>query len=305
MKRIICLTASCAVVCTVHAIDDFNVQMSKNAQDDMSLRYDIYTTGERADLWESKSDWFQTPKVGVQFHATHQERYMGVTSSDLYRPVIDLSFQTAGKINVGLAYGHGFVTDEAVIFGGRRTFKLEGDMDSVGGYVGRQFDCGFKLGATWSHSTADLAFKGRDPFLDFETTGASGSIGYAHSFGEKRFGRNIFVDTSANFLYQSEEDAWYFLWMAKLGHSFCDAFSVYSIFNIYHEMDYKGRFGVPLAYAGYRPYGDETWGEVGGGFQARLCHGLSFTTEGTTPVMDSSFEACNAFQIRSGLNWSF
>ena len=305
MKRLVYLSAPIVIACTAHAIDDFNIQMSKNAQDDMSLRYDIYTTGERANLWQSQSDWFQTPKVGLQFHALHQERYMGVTSSDLYRPMVDVSFQTVAKINVGLAYGHGFMTDEAVIFGGARTIKLEGDMDSVGGYVGRQFDCGFKLGATWAYSTADLGLKGFDPSVDFNTVGASGSIGFARSFGEKKFGRNIFVDTSANFLYQSEEDAWYFLWMGKLGHNFCEAFSVYAIFNIYHEMDYKGRFGVPLAYAGYRPYGDETWGEVGGGFQARLCHGLSFTTEGTTPVMDSSFEACNAFQIRAGLNWSF
>jgi hypothetical protein len=223
--------------------------------------------------------------------------------------MVTVGFETFGGVNVGLAYSHAFLFEDRTFFIPSSPFPLqiaeiEGDRDSVGGYFSKQWNCGFKAGATWSYSTAELRHNDRE-FFELNAVGASGSLGFARSFGEKKFGRNAFVDTSANFLYQAEEDAWYFLWMAKLGHNICERFAVYGLFNLFYDMEYEGQFGVPRGFAGYRPYADDTWGETGGGFQARLCHGLSFTAEATIPVLDENFIAENAFQVRSALNWTF
>jgi hypothetical protein len=211
-----------------------------------------------------------------------------------------------GGVNIGLVYSHGFASEEDVFFGTVGKVLIEGDLDSGGGYVAKQFDCGFKLGATWAYSAGELRLKdAHRPFSEFDTFGASGALGFARSFGDKKNWRNAFVDTSANFLFQSEEDAWSFLWMAKVGHNCCERFAVYGLFNLYHKLDYRGRFVVSPVFAGYRPYGDDTWGETGGGFQARLWRGLTFTAEATTPVLDEGLIASNAFQVRAAFHWRF
>ena len=93
--------------------------------------------------------------------------------------------------------------------------------------------------------------------------------------------------------------------MAKVGHNCCERFAFYGIFNLFHEMEQEGGSAIPLGYSGYHPMGDETWGETGAGFQAQLGRGFSLTAEATTPVLDEGNVACNAFQVRSGVNWSF
>jgi len=240
-----------------------------------------------------------------RFNATHQERFGGLTETDLLAPMLDLSFQTYAGVNVGIVYSHGFLSDEQAFPGTFGGSKFEGDIDSVGGYLAKQWDCGFKVGATVAYSTADLRYENGRSFYDFDIVGTSVALGYARSFGEKKFGRNVFVDTSANFLYQSEEDAFYFLWMAKVGHSFSERFAAYGIFNLFHVIDFNGNYVIPEGYVGYHPFGDETWGETGAGFQAQLCHGFTFTAEATTPVLDEQFVATDSFQVRAGLNWRF
>lgn len=309
--------AFAATIPTVNAIDDFGVQVNKAMHEDTSLRHDVYTVGESAGLWGSECPWFQKPSVSLRFNTIHQDRptrffpggsYIPGVDSELYSPLVAVGFETIGGVNAGLAYSHAFLVEEETHPSPRpfapRRFELEGDRDSVGVYLSKQWNCGLKVGGTWSYSTAEQRFGDRE-ILDFNTMGASGSLGFARSFGEKKFGRNVFVDTSANFLYQTEEDAWYFVWMAKLGHNICERFAVYGLFNLFYDMEYEGQFGVPQGFAGYRPYLDDTWGEAGGGVQVRLCHGLNFMGEATIPVLDEGFIAEDAFQLRGGLNWSF
>jgi hypothetical protein len=286
------------------AFDEFNLQMSRVLHEETSWSRDIYTSGTSADLWKSKCPWLQRPAVSVRFNATHQELAGTFVDADLFAPMASVSFQTYGGLNVGLAYAHGFVSEEPVFLGFFGPSELKGDSDSIGGYVGKQWDCGFKAGATVAYTSAELRFQAFDPFYEFDTVGASGALGFARSFGEKKFGKNIFVDTSANFLYQSEDESWHFIWMAKVGHNFCKEFAVYGIFNLFHELKQRDSFGVTHQFSGYHPSRDETWGEAGGGFQARLGRGLSFTAEATAPVLDE-YIARNAFQVRAALNWSF
>jgi hypothetical protein len=300
-RRTLLVLISFTTIPMAQAIDDFQVQMTRYAHDDMSLRYDVFTVGEQRSS-NFDSEWFQLPKVALGFGATHHNRFRDRVHSELYRPMIDLSFQTIGKINFGIAYAHGFASDELPL--GFRRFDFEGNFHSIGGYLGRQWDCGFKLSGAWSYSTGEYGVDDFRRKTSLDWGGGSGAIGYARSFGEKKFGRNLSVDTSANILYQSEEDFWHFVWMAKLGHNICERFAIYGMFNLFHELDRRSG-GLPIAYGGYHPYGDETWGELGGGFQARLCRGLSFTAEATTPVLDEGTAAHNAFQVRAGLNWSF
>jgi hypothetical protein len=309
---IVFLMCTALIAPATHAIDDFNIQMSKILHEDTSLNHDIYTAGQSAGLWDSQCPLLQKPSVGLRFHATHQERewFTGISpqrsETELYRPVVDLHFQTIGGVNVGVAYSHGFLTETrfvAPFF----EFETEGDSDSAGAYLAKQWDCGFKVGATVSYSTGELRdARSNNQFFDFNTIGASGAVGFARSFGDKTTWKNVFVDTSANFLHQTREDSWHFLWMAKVGHNCCERFSVYGVFNFFYEIDYRDfRFSLPDGFRGYHPYRDDQWGEAGGGFQAELCHGLTFTAEATTPILDKGITAENAFQVRGGLNWNF
>ena len=306
------LICAALIAPTAHAIDDFNIQMSKILHEDTSLDHDIYTKGESAGLWDSQCPWLQNPSVGLHFKTTHYERTIGQITAfrgraeiELYRPIVDLHFQTIGGVNVGLAYSHGFMSHDE--FGPFFMREFEGDVDSGGAYLAKQWDCGFKIGATVSYSSGELRFKDFDePFFEFNTLGASGAIGFARNFGDKTTWKNVFVDTSANFLHQTRENSWHLLWMTKVGHNCCERFSVYGLFNLFYEIDYRDPNSfVPDGFRGYHPYGDDTWGEAGGGFQARLCHGVSFTAEATTPIMDKGIRAKSAFQVRGGLNWSF
>jgi hypothetical protein len=293
---------------TAFAIDDFNIQMSKLAHEETSWRHDVYTIATSAELWKSECPWLQKPAVTLRFNAMQQERGGGFYESELLAPMFDVSFQTFGGVNVGIAYQHGFLSEDFFSTGVLSRRQVESDLDSIGGYLTKQWDCGFNVGATWAYSRADIV-TGFGPFgevlQEFDTVGASGTLGFARSFGEKKFGRNVFIDTSANFLYQSEEEAWYFLWMAKAGHNICPRVAVFGIFNLFHVLDYNGHFSVPIGFAGYGPIGDETWGEAGGGIQAQLPWGISMSAEVTTPVLDEGFIAQNAYQVRAALNWRF
>jgi hypothetical protein len=290
---------------TANAFDDFNIQMAKTAHEETSWRNDVYTTTDASNLWKSDCPWFQKPAATLRFNGTHQERFGGLEEIDLFAPMLDVSFQTRGGVNMGIGYQHGFLSEDQLVLGSFRTVPLEGESDSIGGYVTKQWDCGFKLVATWSYSQADIELEGGPTVFEFNTFGASGALGFARTFGEKRIGRNIFIDTSATVLYQSEQESERFLWLAKVGHNICPRVAVYGIFNLFHELDNDGRIGVPFEYAGYHPSGDETWGEAGGGLQAQVWRGLSLTAEATTPVLDEGFPAQNAFQVRAALNWRF
>ena len=289
---------------TAFAFDDFNLQMGKVLHEETSWSHDIYTVGNSAGLLKSGSPWLQKPSVTLRFNATHQEPFETFSEIDLYQPMASLSFQTIGGISIGLSYAHGFLKEDLSNPIYTSSFKLEGDSDSVGGYVSKQWDCGLKVGGTWAYTKADLRFEGGRTFYDFDTVGTSGTLGFARSFGEKKFGKNVFVDTSANFLYESEDESWHFIWMAKVGHNLCKEFAIYGIFNLFEELEQRDSFVVPYQYSGYHPSLDKTWGEAGGGFQAQLGWGFSFTAEATAPVMDEEYKR-NAFQVRSALNWSF
>ena len=294
-----------AFVNLARAFDDFALLTSEAMHEETSWQNNIYTLDASPKLWSTNCPWLQAPSVALRFNATHQERFAAFSETDLYQPMASLSFQTIGGINVGLSYAHGFLREEQfnpLSTGG--PFKLEGDSDSVGGYVSKQWDCGLKIGGTWAYTTADLAPKGGNSFYDFDTVGASGALGFARSFGEKKFGRNVFVDTSANFLYESEDESWHFVWLAKAGHNLCQEFAIYGIFNLFQELEQRQSSVVPYQYSGYHPSLDTTWGEAGGGFQAQLGRGFSLTAEATTPIMDAE-NTRNAFQVRSALNWSF
>src|ERR1051325_1748802 len=134
--------AAFAVVSTTHAFDDFNLQMTKIQHENVSLAHDVYTVGASEALFDSTCPWFQKPGVGVRFEFFHQERsypYYFQQDIDLYRPMLDLHFQTYAGVDVGLTYGHALLNDEYKDYFFPRRF--EGDMDSVGGYVAKQCDC--------------------------------------------------------------------------------------------------------------------------------------------------------------------
>jgi len=252
-----CLTAATAL-----GLDDFNVQMSKAAHEETSWRHDIYSTADSAALWKSESAWFQKPALALRLNVTHEERLfrqftpsgagLETSDSDLWSPMFSAGFQTWGGMDVGVAYAHTIHTLKLRLptpSGLTTSIEEDNELDSIGGYVAKQWDCGFKAAATWSYTWMD-----GETFLfqEFDTVGASGALGFARSFGEKKFGRNTFVDTSANFLFQSEEETWHFLWLAKAGHNICPRVSVYGIFNLFHRLEDPASFSVPLGPGGYQ-----------------------------------------------------
>ena len=308
--KIATLVSTCGILSltpTLFAFDDFNLQMSKLQHEQTSWSHDIYTVSPDVRPEGTPWAWLQQPAIAARVNYTHQDRFDGFYKSDLVSPMVDFSFQTIGGVNVGVAYSHGFLSEEQIFIPGLPSpVKFEGDQDSVGAYVAKQWDCGLKVGGTWSYSSAKIAFKDYNfTRADYDTVGASGMIGFARSFGQKKFGKNVFVDTSANFLNQSEEQSWNFLWMAKVGHNLCREFAVYGIFNLFHELEHGESFRIPVGYAGYHPLGETTWGEAGGGVQAQLGHGFSLTAEATTPVICESPGDIAAVQLRAAVNWVF
>jgi hypothetical protein len=288
--------------------------MLKVMHEEVSERAVVSTATSSAKLWNPDSEWFRNPGVAVRFEASHQRRdflFGDMVELDLYRPMVGFNFQTIGGIEAGVTYGHAFLCEENTRFGFVRR-DVESDMDSVGGYLAKQFDCGFRIGGSWSYSDAEFRFDGNDdPFFEYDTVGAAAGIGFARSFGEKTFGQNVFIDTSANFVYQDllgnfgdDDEAWNFLWLAKVGHNICEEFAVYGLFNLYHDLD-DGNGGRVLQYGGLRPYGDDTWAEVGGGFATHFGGGFTFRAEAVTPVLDQQFTADEAFQVRAALNFRF
>lgn len=313
MKKLLFLLPV-SVVSTASALDDFNVQMLKVMHEEVSERAGVYTATSSAEIWNPDSEWFRNPGVAVRFEASHQRRdfpfFPGdIVEIDIYRPMVGFNFQTIGGIEAGITYGHAFLYEE-------RTFAfprdVESDMDSVGGYLAKQFDCGFRIGGSWSYSDAEFRFDGNDdPFFEYDTVGAAAGIGFARSFGEKTFGRNVFIDTSANFVYQDllenvigEDEEWTFLWLAKVGHNICEEFAIYGLFNLYHDLNDRIG-GRVIEYGGLRPYGDDTWAEMGGGFETHFGGGFTFRAEAVTPVLDQEFTANEAFQVRAALNFRF
>ncbi len=297
------------------AFDDFNVQVRKTAHEEIAWRRDIYTT-TGAELWKSESKWFQSPAVTLRLNYTREEPAVRFSTpsggggfirpeSDLWSPMLSAGFQTWGGIDVGVAYAHSIHSPRLRVVlpsGGVATIDDDNHLNSVGGYVAKQWDCGLNVAGTWSYTSTE-----GDTVLirEFDTVGASGGLGFARSFGERKIGRNIFVDTSANFLYQSEEETWHFLWLAKVGHNLCPRAAVYGVFNLFHRLEDPSGLTVPLGPSGYHPLKDETWGEAGGGLQAQIWRGLSATVEATVPVLDEEIAAEDAFQIRAALHWKF
>jgi hypothetical protein len=306
----------CIMASTAFALDDFNVQANKIAHEETSWRHDVYTTGRSMDLWKSDWEWFQQPALTVRLSSAHRERSIllftpsgpqSMTSdSDIWTPMLSGSFQTVAGINVGVTYGRTIQTLDskvAIPSGSFVTVEAEDQLDSVGGYVSKQWDCGLNLAGTWSYTWTDGE---RFFFREFDTVGASGALGFARSFGEKTFGRNIFVDTSANFFFENDDvqDLWHFVWMAKVGHNFCPAFSVYGLFNLFHELERESP-GFDFNSRDYYPLFDETWGEAGGGLQTQFGEGFSLMAEAATPILDEGITSENAFQVRAALNWRF
>ena len=306
---------------TALALDEFHVQISKIAHEETSWRHDIYTAGDSADLWKSGSEWFQKPAVTLRFSTTHHERSLTfptpsgpnstIVRSELFTPMLSGSFQTWGGIIAGFTYGHSFQTFETQLSipgGGFATVEDDDGLDSVGGYVAKQWDCGVKVAGTWSYTWAD---GDRFVFPEFDAVGGSGALGFARGFGEQQFGRNVFVDTSANFFYQAEdegqgwEDNWHFVWMAKVGHNICPRVSFYGLFNLFHHLEGGQRPFFQLRVRDYYPLLDETFGEAGGGLQAQFGRGFSLNAEATTPILDEGVPADEAFQVRAALNWRF
>jgi len=267
------------VFASAHGIDNFHTQMSKILHENVSLNCDICIEGVPAELWKSDSPWLRNPGVGLRFNEAHWERSSQV---DVYNPMLDVNFQTLDGIDVGLIYSHSILLEETPGFGFGR-FKRESHADSVGVYVAKHFNCGFRAGAAYSYTTDDFG-----SFPQSDTSGASATIGFARSFGEQRLGRNVFIDTSANFVYYTTVEAWDFLWLAKMGQSFSDRFGAYGVFNLYHSLERGGR---PFA-------------EAGGGLQAQIVRSVTFILEGTTPVIDRS-KPDIAFQFRTALHWRF
>jgi hypothetical protein len=300
----------------VRAFDEFSLQIIKTQHEESSWNHDIYTTRRSTELWTSTSPWLQKPALTVRFNATHQDYDWADADYDLLSPMASLSFQTIGGVQIGVSYAYGLISQEMPAFFGPVEFEHESR--SVGGYVAKQWDCGLKVGATWSHTRGELSYKDADdPYYKFDTLSASAMLGFARSFGEKKFGRNVFVDTSANFLFEFEDEPWHFIGMAKVGHNLCPEFALYGIFNLFHELEERSSNVVPSQYMGYHPVRDywpgvltdpsdpdRTWGEAGGGFQVQLGRGFSLSAEATTPIMDDN-DTRNVFQVRSALNWSF
>ncbi len=263
------------------------VEVLKVMHEELSLNHGIYSP-VASNRWASESAWFQNPGVSLRFGAGHQEAEGIGFESESYTPEISVRFQTVGQLEVGVMYAHTFFqqTEFFYPFG---KFQFEGDTDSVGGYLARQFDCGFRVGAGVSYSASSSGPEGSSRRSHSDTFGASGGIGFARSFGEKRFGRNVFVDTSANFLYYSEVEKWYFVWMTKLGHNLTENIAVYGLFNLFCS--------------GSRP--DATSGEAGGGIFIRCCEKLRLTAEAATPVLDDSSYRTSSYYVRTGLHFDF
>jgi hypothetical protein len=301
----------------VRAFDEFSLQIIKTQHEESSWNHDIYTGRRSTELLPSSS-WFQKPALTVRFNATHQEYDWIDGEIDHRSPMASLSFQTIGGVQIGVSYAYGCIEEDIPQFYG--PFQGEHESRSVGGYVAKQWDCGLKVGATWSHTRGDLGLENfGDPYYKFDTLSASAMLGFARSFGEKKFGRNVFVDTSANFLFEFEDEPWHFIGMVKVGHNLCPEFALYGIFNVIRELEERSSNVVPSEYMGYHPIrnfppigsvttdpssADQTWGEAGGGFQVQLGRGFSLSAEATTPIMDDN-DTRNVFQVRSALNWSF
>lgn len=288
--------------------EDFTLQMLKAAHEETSWRHEVYTAGTSARLWDTNCPIIQAPAATVRFNFTEVETSAFTEHVDLYMPGAGLSFRTVGGVNFGVSYARGYSESKVIVltpFGGRHT-ELEGHTDNVGGYLTRQWDCGFRVGGTWSYSTGDLDLRARDVTVwEHELWSATAGIGYARAFGEKAFGRNVWVDISANgvFATRDQEEEWHFAGLVKVGHNLCPDFAIYGLINIFQFVDRSAYLGIPREFAGYRMFFDETWGEAGGGFQARLGSGFSFTGEVTTPVYDE--DKITGFQVRSAVNWSF
>jgi hypothetical protein len=309
------LAVACLSPAALRAFDEFSLQIIKTQHEESSWNHDIYTTRRSAELLPSSS-WLQKPAVTLRYNATHEEYDWVEGEIDHRSPMASLSFQTIGGVQVGVSYAYGCIEEDIPQFYG--PFQREHESRSVGGYVAKQWDCGLKVGATWSHTRGDLGYKDFDStYYKFDTLSASAMLGFARSFGEKKFGRNVFVDTSANFLHEFEDEPWHFIWMAKAGHNLCPEFAIYGIFNLVRELDERRSNVVPSEYMGYHPIRnvslpivdspastDRTWGEAGGGFQVQLGRGFSLSAEATTPIMDDN-DTRNVFQVRSALNWSF
>ncbi len=304
-------------VFTASAFDDFNVQMSKIAHEETSWRHDIYTQADTAGLWKSDWAWLQKPALTYRYSITQERRSppaittaSGFTTplgpdSEMQSSGLSGSFETWGGVALGFSYAHTHQDSSFRVVtpgGGIATVQGEDTLDSFGAYVAKQWTNGLKANAIWSHTRTDGE---RYVMPAFDTSGVSGGMGYARSFGEKRIGRNVFVDTSANFLYQSGEESWHFLWQAKAGHSLCPRFAIYGLFNLFHRLEEGDGTRIPTGPAGYHPIGDETWGETGVGWQGQLWFGASLTGEITVPILDQGITAENAFQVRAAMNWSF
>jgi hypothetical protein len=310
------LAVACLSPAALRAFDEFSLQIIKTQHEESSWNHDIYTGRRSTELLPSSS-WFQKPALTVRFNATHQDYEWADADYDLLSPMASLSFQTIGGVQIGVSYAYGLISQEMPPFF-LGPYKYEHESRSVGGYVAKQWDCGLKVGATWSHTRGDLGYENfGDPYYKFDTLSASAMLGFARSFGEKKFGRNVFVDTSANFLFEFEDEPWHFIGMVKAGHNLCPEFAIYGVFNLFHELEERRSNVVPSQYMGYHPikdisFGtitagpltDQTWGEAGGGFQVQLGRGFSLSAEATTPIMDDN-DTRNVFQVRSALNWSF
>lgn len=304
MKKTLAVAAMATVLTAfnLRAADDFTVQTTKNLHDDLALSHDVYTSGQSAQLWDAEHEWLRNPAVGVRFDMLHYE-VGDIISLDSYRPVLVLKAQTYADINVGISYAHAFISEEITPFLGR--YKWEADLDSFGGYVAKQFDFGGKLGVAYTYSHAEYGVEGSRTF-EMDLRSFIGSAGFARSFGEKKLGHNLFVDASANFLYSDDADVWDFVGLMKVGTALCKDFAVFGVINVYNQLDYdSGRFFGVFPFSDYRPYADDTWGEAGGGFQARLGKGFSLTAEMTTPVLDDGRVTEEPFLVRADLTWRF
>jgi hypothetical protein len=292
------------------ALDEFNNQMLKAAHEELGLERNVVTESDARRCPDA--EWFRNLGLSARYIATDvwfdEDRF----ERSLYTPAIGAYLQTVGGVQLGMTYSYQVAEYEVPPSFGFFGERHESEAHSVGGYVGKQFACGFKIATAWSYTDAKVDAHSGAGSIDYDVDRTSGSagIGFARSFGDKTSWKNVFVDTSANLLYQSEEQSWVFAWNNKLGHNICPRFAVYGIFNLYHSIDEEFD-GLSLMertvapYGGYHPpFWDETWGEVGGGFETRLLSRLVLRAEATTPVM-IEYGDRDFFQFRGALHWEF
>jgi hypothetical protein len=239
--------------------------------------------------------------------------------ADITNPYFGVSAQTWWDIDVGFLYSPSSFDFESF----DKDVDGDGNADRYGVYLHKRFDCGLRVGTTYSYRKTEIDARDRvfDTVGKLDQTGHAftSGIGYGRKFGEDTIGKNLAFDTSANVMYTNDDhdavngprfaqltrsfeyETLWFSWRNIVSHNLDRHISLFASFTLHQRLDADQRDSLPSFFGAF-PAEDKTIGELGGGVVVILGKGFSVHAFARTDVFN---DVHNLVTVGAGLAYKF